>query len=314
MKQNRRQSRENAFLLLFEWAFHADTPADLLRRAWEGREVEADDFCRELVTRAIEGIAELDGIITGYSNTYKIERLSKVTLAVLRVAFCEMTLMEDIPLGATINEAVELCKKYAGDDEAAYVNGMLGQYGRDRTAGTLRAIENTPAEDMAAPPIGADRAKALAAYQDKQKAAEERAAKRKPRADKPFRPKTEQSKRGDGRPYQVKTGQIKPAAGKAKPKPGQGKSAEGSTYKGKPKWERNKPDGPKASRGRPGAGAQGSAKPAGVPRAAGKAPARYAGSVPARDDGTAGKTPAGPRPERAHPAPANAGKGAGKRK
>ncbi|HHY51778.1 MAG TPA: hypothetical protein GX499_00855, partial [Clostridiales bacterium] len=63
--------------------------------------------------------------------TWRVSRLSKVTLAVLRLGLCEITRMEDIPLGATINEAVELCKKFATEEEAAYVNGILGRYGRD---------------------------------------------------------------------------------------------------------------------------------------------------------------------------------------
>ncbi len=213
MKQNRRQSRENAFLLLFEWSFHAGSPDETLRRAEEGRALEADRFCRELITRAIEGVIGLDNLIASYSDSYKLERLSKVTLAVLRVAFCEMTLMDDIPLGATINEAVELCKKYAGDEEAAYVNGILGQYGRDRDAGTMRVMEHDARDTehglTQTPKVGADRAKALEAYHDKKKAAEVRTAKRKSRSDRPHKPKTERDKPEEGRPYQAKANQGK---------------------------------------------------------------------------------------------------------
>lgn len=132
MKTNRRKSRDNAFCLLFEWSFHGDETDTMLQNAVEGRELEIDDFARALCTRAIENHESIDALIESYSETWKLSRLSKVTLAVLRLAFCELTLFDDIPLGATVNEAVELCKKYAGEEEASYVNGILGQYGRDR--------------------------------------------------------------------------------------------------------------------------------------------------------------------------------------
>lgn len=132
VKTNRRKSRENAFSLLFEWSFHGDDTDTMLKHAVEGRELEIDDFARQLCTRAIENHETIDALIESYSETWKLSRLSKVTLAVLRLAFCELTLFDDIPLGATVNEAVELCKKYAGEEEASYVNGILGQYGRDK--------------------------------------------------------------------------------------------------------------------------------------------------------------------------------------
>jgi N utilization substance protein B len=55
-----------------------------------------------------------------------------VNLAVLRLAFCELSLFSDIPAGATINEAVELVKTFGSEEDAAYVNGILGTYERSR--------------------------------------------------------------------------------------------------------------------------------------------------------------------------------------
>ena len=127
---NRRQSREAAFCLLFEWAFHAEPFEALVQNARDTRELEADDFTLALVQTAIDRVEALDRLIERYSEGWKVSRLSKATLSVLRLAFCEMTQMEDIPIGATINEAVELCKKYASEDEASFVNGILGKYGR----------------------------------------------------------------------------------------------------------------------------------------------------------------------------------------
>lgn len=132
MKMNRRQSREAAFSLIFEWSFHQEATAAMMENAIACRELVLDDFSRALCERTIDNCEELDQIIERYSESWKLTRLSKVTLAVLRMAFCEMTSMEGIPAGATINEAVELCKKFTTEDEAAYVNGILGQYTRDQ--------------------------------------------------------------------------------------------------------------------------------------------------------------------------------------
>ena len=132
LKMNRRQSREAAFCLLFEWSFHGEPFDTMIKNALDARELEADEFAIELCRNTIEGANELDSLIEKYSESWKVNRLSKATLSVLRLALCEMTRMENIPLGATINEAVELCKKYATEDEAAFVNGILGEYGRSR--------------------------------------------------------------------------------------------------------------------------------------------------------------------------------------
>ena len=141
MKMNRRQSREAAFCLLFEWSFHAEPFDQLIQNAREARELEADDFALALCQKTIERVDALDHLIERYSEGWKVSRLSKATLSVLRLAFCEMTEMEDIPLGATINEAVELCKKYATEDEAAFVNGILGRYVRREDAETPQSVE-----------------------------------------------------------------------------------------------------------------------------------------------------------------------------
>lgn len=130
-KTKRRESRETAFALLFEWSFREDeTLEEIIEQAEHCRDVQVDDFAKRLAGKTIDHYIQLDACIDRYSDKWKLNRLSKVTLAVLRMAVCELTYMADIPAGATINEAVELMKKYATTDEAAYVNGVLGAVGR----------------------------------------------------------------------------------------------------------------------------------------------------------------------------------------
>ena len=148
-KINRRQSRDTAFCLLFEWAFHELPFEQLVENARYARDLEEDEFALELCRQAMENTPELDSFIEEYSESWKVSRLSKATLTVLRLAFCELTKFENIPLGATINEAVELCKKYATEDEAAFVNGILGRYVRREDGETPRDAEEPlpPPED-----------------------------------------------------------------------------------------------------------------------------------------------------------------------
>lgn len=134
MKRSRREARETAFALLFEWSFQPDESMDeLIIQAERYRDAPVDDFCRALCGKTTANVEALDSLIETYSDRWKLSRISKVNLAVLRLAFCEMSQFTDIPAGATINEAVELVKTYGTEDEASYVNGILGAYERSRS-------------------------------------------------------------------------------------------------------------------------------------------------------------------------------------
>ena len=71
---------------------------------------------------------EIDEIISQNSHAWKIDRIAKVDLAILRLAIFELLYMEEIPKKVTSNEAVELAKKYSAEKSYKYVNGLLGGY------------------------------------------------------------------------------------------------------------------------------------------------------------------------------------------
>lgn len=127
-KLTRRESREIAFTLLFEWSFKENSLEEIIENAVTAREIVVDSFARELVAKTVENREELDSLIERYSQSWKLQRISKTTLAVLRMSFCELTKFGDIPEGVSINEAVELVKKFGTDEEAAYLNGILGNF------------------------------------------------------------------------------------------------------------------------------------------------------------------------------------------
>lgn len=121
----RKEAREEAFILIFEKMFNNDTPQDLLLLAAEVRDIEYDDYVKEVFFGVCDKVCELDGIISNNAIGWRIERISKVSLAILRLAIYEIKYMEQIPDSVSINEAVELCKKYATKDDSAFVNGIL---------------------------------------------------------------------------------------------------------------------------------------------------------------------------------------------
>ncbi len=123
----RRESREQAFTLLFEISFHPQTELeDIINLGLENDFLEDDEFSFQLARTSWEKLFEIDELIEKYSVSWKKSRISKVSLAVLRMSIGEMRYFDDIPMSVSINEAVEICKKYASEDEYAFVNGILG--------------------------------------------------------------------------------------------------------------------------------------------------------------------------------------------
>ncbi|MGN0546107.1 MAG: transcription antitermination factor NusB [Acutalibacteraceae bacterium] len=128
----RREEREQVFILLFEKSFNSDTDMEQLYDfAIENEVITGSDFVKTLLTKTWENIGEIDGNIEKFSVGWKINRISKVALAVLRLAVCEIIYFDDIPVGVSINEAVELCKKYAAKEDSSFVNGILGSLSKE---------------------------------------------------------------------------------------------------------------------------------------------------------------------------------------
>jgi N utilization substance protein B len=131
----RREAREQAFMIIFEWEFHQSEIEDIINNAEMGRELEVDEYARKLSKEIIKHIDLIDGKIDVFSTKWKRKRIAKVSLAILRTALGEMLYVRDVPTSVAINEAVEMSKKYATDADAAYINGVLG--------GAARALESS---------------------------------------------------------------------------------------------------------------------------------------------------------------------------
>mgnify|MGYP003199551748 CR=1 FL=1 len=127
----RKQAREEAFILVFEKEFNDNTVEEILETAKEVRDLTPDEYISTVFSGVFEHLEELDGIISDKSVGWKIGRISKTALGILRLAIFEMKYLDDIPVSVSINEAVELCKKYATSDDASFVNGILSSVAKE---------------------------------------------------------------------------------------------------------------------------------------------------------------------------------------
>lgn len=121
----RKMAREETFILIFEKVFSKETVEDILEMALEARDLVPDEYIKIVFNGVYEKLEELDGIISETAVGWKIDRISKTALSVLRLSLYEIKYMDDIPVSVSINEAVELCKKYAAESDASFVNGIL---------------------------------------------------------------------------------------------------------------------------------------------------------------------------------------------
>ena len=123
---NRKTARENAFILLFEIGIKKDeTAEEVFEKATEIRDLESDDYVKRVFFGSVENAAIIGETIERCLVGWKKERLSYVSKAILTLATYEMMFMEDIPAKVSINEAIELSKKYDEDKAYIFVNGVL---------------------------------------------------------------------------------------------------------------------------------------------------------------------------------------------
>ena len=129
---SRRTERENTFIVIFESLFNDVTVEDIIESAKETLDWEDNDYVLSSSNGVIDNTAEFDELINNnLKNGWTVNRLSKVTLALLRLAIYEMKYVSNVPASVAINEAVELCKKYATDADASLLNGVLGSISKE---------------------------------------------------------------------------------------------------------------------------------------------------------------------------------------
>lgn len=130
----RSEAREQAFILVFEKLFNPELTVKDMKEIAENSELfELDEFAEKLFVTVCENVEKTDELISENLRKWTLARIPKVSLALLRLAVTEIMFFDDIPDGVSANEAVELAKKYSTDEDASFINGVLGSVIRGKT-------------------------------------------------------------------------------------------------------------------------------------------------------------------------------------
>jgi transcription antitermination factor NusB len=123
----RRQSREAALKLLYALDLTRVQVKEVLRAPWTDTLIpdQSRDFTANLVTGVMQHRDEIDTLIQECSTNWSLERIGLVERNILRFAIYELCFLPDIPPNVTINEAVEVAKKYGTEEAPAFINGIL---------------------------------------------------------------------------------------------------------------------------------------------------------------------------------------------
>ena len=125
-KLTRKEQREAVFALLFETEFHPDMSAeDIFALSGDNRDIADDEYVKETYFGVRAHLDEIDEIVSRHANGWKTSRMSRVSRSVIRLCVYEMIYIDSIPVNVSLNEAVELTKKYDEDKARPFVNGVL---------------------------------------------------------------------------------------------------------------------------------------------------------------------------------------------
>ena len=123
----RRKARELAIQVLFHLDFNVDDPNKVFDLICENFNSQRSirPFSRQLVLGVCEKMKELDGLIRKASKNWKLERMPRLDKCILRLATFEILFIEDVPPKVSIDEAVEIGKKFGSNDSGGFINGVL---------------------------------------------------------------------------------------------------------------------------------------------------------------------------------------------
>lgn len=124
---NRRKGRELALQALYQIEITGDpsvAAVELFLQHFEGN-AKAKEFARRLVSGTVSQLAEIDRLIDQATENWKLARLAKVEYVLLRLAAYELVFCADIPTSVTLDEAIEIAKRFGGEESAGFINGVL---------------------------------------------------------------------------------------------------------------------------------------------------------------------------------------------
>ena len=146
----RRKARELALQVLYQMEITCE-PAPSGPESFWGHfpsRPAARDFAQRMIAGVTAHRDEIDGLIENAAAHWKLERMSKVDLIILRLASYELLFCPDIPLNVSIDEAIEIGNRYGSDDSPAFINGVLDQVAH---ANGLKETETTKESERPEP-------------------------------------------------------------------------------------------------------------------------------------------------------------------
>lgn len=125
----RREGREHAVQALYALELNPAPARVALGLFWENHSCQAAvrEFARELVTGYLENRESIDARISANSSNWSLGRMAKIDLSIIRLAVYELLFRPEIPKSVTINEAIEIAKKFGSEESPAFVNGILDE-------------------------------------------------------------------------------------------------------------------------------------------------------------------------------------------
>ena len=131
---NRRKAREFALQILFEIEFSHEKLKGALEEFWKENQATPEIvlFTEDLVAGTLRNAVEIDAVIEGTSTNWKVSRMASVDRNLLRQATYELLYMKEIPSSVTINEAVEIAKKFGTEESSSFINGILDKISKDK--------------------------------------------------------------------------------------------------------------------------------------------------------------------------------------
>jgi len=126
----RSMARELCMKILYEMYMNKKYDRDILASyiEEEGEKLESQkEYVTTVVTSFLDNKEKVDSVLEQYAIGWHVDRMAKVDLAILRLAMTEILFIEDIPYNVSINEALELSKKYSTEESSPFINGILGK-------------------------------------------------------------------------------------------------------------------------------------------------------------------------------------------
>ncbi len=128
----RRETREAVFLLIFQNELGGTDINETAESCVEAYDMEVNNEITSLAEKIVLKYEELDSIIGKYSETREVSRISKINKTILRLAIYEILYCPNVPDVVAVNEAVELAKKYAEKKDSGFINGLLGNFLKEK--------------------------------------------------------------------------------------------------------------------------------------------------------------------------------------